>query len=293
MATFSGALTALITPFRNDVVDERALRDLVEDQVTQGMDGLVPCGTTGESVNLSDAEYEKVVRVVVEQAKGRVPVVAGAGTASTRHTVELCHLAQRAGADGVLIVTPYYNRPSQDGLVAHFEAVAKDGGLPVVLYNIPGRTGVDLSLASLERLARLKEVVGIKECAGAPRAAEIVARFGDRFTLLSGDDVLTLPLLALGGHGVISVASNIVPGEVARLLRLFREGDIAGAAQQAKRLHPLYEALFLESSPGPAKAALVLCGRIAPEIRLPMVLPAQGAPCMARLRSALQSLGVL
>lgn len=291
MGTFAGALTALITPFRNDAVDERALRDLVEDQVQQGIQGLCPCGTTGESVSLNDAEYSKVVRIVVEQAGKRVPVVAGAGSASTRHTLELCHLAKDAGADGLLIVTPYYNRPSQDGLFAHYEALAKNAGLPLVLYNIPHRTGVDLGLHTLERLAALREIVAIKESAGVARASDIAARFGQRFTILSGDDALALPVLAVGGHGVISVASNIVPGEVARLVRLFTEGDLGGARVQAQRLHALYEALFLESSPGPIKAALAMCGRIAPEIRLPLVLP--GEATHARLRSALQPLGVL
>ena len=292
MGMFAGTLTALITPFRNDAVDERALRDLVEDQIVKGIDGLVPCGTTGESVNLSDAEYTQVVRTVVEQSKGRVPVVAGAGTASTRHTIELCRLAKTAGADGVLIVAPYYNRPTQEGLAAHYTAVAAGSGLPLVLYNIPARTGVDVSLATLERLTRVREIVAVKESSGGvARSAEIAARFGERFTILSGDDSLTLPVLAVGGHGVISVASNVMPGEMARLVRLYREGDGGAARLLAQRLYPLFEALFIESSPGPVKAALAMCGRIAPEIRLPLVMPAESS--QARIRAVLQQLGVL
>jgi 4-hydroxy-tetrahydrodipicolinate synthase len=291
MASFTGALTALITPFRNDSVDERALRDLVEDQIQKGIDGLIPCGTTGESVNLSHAEYVQVLRVVVEQAKGRVPVLAGSGTASTRHTIELSLAAKVVKADGLLVVTPYYNRPSQDGLYAHFAAVAKAVELPIMLYNIPGRTGVDIALSTLERLAALPSIVAIKEATGnAVRSADIAAQFGDRFTILSGDDGLTLPILAIGGLGVVSVASNICPGEVARVVRLWREGDVAGARMLAQRLRPLYDALFMESSPGPIKAGLAMLGRIAPEIRLPLVWP--GEATHTRLRVVLQDLGV-
>jgi 4-hydroxy-tetrahydrodipicolinate synthase len=213
MGTFAGAWTALITPFRNDALDERALRDLVEDQITKGIDGLVPCGTTGESVNLSHAEYAKVLAITVEQAKGRVPVVAGAGSASTRHAIELAHAARSARADGLLVVSPYYVRPSQEGLYQHFKAVAAAGDLPIVLYNIPIRCGIDLSLATLERLAEVPSIVAIKEATGnVVRSADIAAKLGDRFTILSGDDGLTLPIMAVGGQGVISVASNVVPG---------------------------------------------------------------------------------
>jgi len=291
MGTFAGAWTAMITPFRDDALDERALRDLVEDQIQKGIDGLVPCGTTGEAVNLSHAEYARVVSITVEQAKRRVPVMAGAGSASTRHAIELAQLAKKAGADGLLVVAPYYVRPSQDGLYAHFEAVARAVYLPVVLYNIPIRCGVDVSLATLERLADVPSIVAIKEASGnVVRSADIAAKLGDRFTILSGDDGLTLPILSVGGQGVISVASNLLPGEVARVVHLFRDGDIAGARALAQRLRPLYDALFVEPNPGPIKAALAICGRIAPEMRLPMVMP--GASTLAQLRAVMQPLGL-
>jgi 4-hydroxy-tetrahydrodipicolinate synthase len=292
MGMFAGAWTALVTPFRNDAVDERALRDLVEAQIAGKIDGLVPCGTTGESVNLGGAEYAQVVRIVVEQAKGRVPVVAGSGTASTKHTIELSTAAKAAGASGLLVVAPYYNRPTQDGLCAHYEAIAGAVDLPIVLYNIPVRCGIDISMATMERLARVPSIVAIKESTGnVIRSADIVARFGERFTVLSGDDALTVPVMAVGGHGVISVVSNIAPAEVARVVHLFRDGDVAGARALAQRLRPLAEALFVEANPGPAKAALAMRGKIAPEIRLPLVMP--GESTIALLRGALQGLGLL
>jgi 4-hydroxy-tetrahydrodipicolinate synthase len=291
MATFAGAFTALVTPFRKDEVDERALRDLVEDQIAQGIDGLVPCGTTGESVNLGQAEYEKVVRVVVEQARKRVPVVAGSATASTRHTVELSRAAKDAGADGLLVVTPYYNRPTQDGLYAHYAAVAKAVDLPIMLYNIPVRTGVDIAMPTLERLAAIGSIVAIKEATGnVVRSAEIVAAFGDRFTVLSGDDGITLPILSVGGQGVVSVASNVVPGEIARAVRRFREGDALGARELFQRLRPLFDVLFIEANPGPVKAALAMLGRMTSEVRLPLVSPSEASE--ARVRAVLQRLGV-
>jgi 4-hydroxy-tetrahydrodipicolinate synthase len=292
MGIFAGAWTALITPFRNDAVDERALRDLVEDQIQQGIDGLVPCGTTGESVSLSHEEYAKVVTITVEQAKGRVPVVAGAGSASTRHTIELGQTARSARADGVLVITPYYNRPTQDGLFAHFEAVTKAVQLPLMLYNLPARTGVDLAFSTLERLAEIPSIVAVKEATGnVLRSSEILSKLGDRFSVLSGDDALTLPILALGGHGVVSVVSNLVPGDVARLVQRGRAGDFAAARAIHQRLQSLGEVLFVESNPGPVKAALAICGRIAPEIRLPLVLPSE--PVQARIRAALQATGLL
>ncbi len=288
---FAGAWTALVTPFREDVVDEEALRGLVEAQIRGGIDGLMPCGTTGESVNLSHAEFVKVVQITVDQAHGRVPVVAGSGTASTRHAIELSRAASDAGAVGLLVVAPYYNRPTQEGLYEHFIAIAGAVDLPIVLYNIPARTGVDVSLATLERLAAVPSIVAIKESTGnVQRSADIAAHFGERFVILSGDDALTLPVMAVGGHGVVSVASNLVPADVARVVDLFREGDLAGARAQAQRLRPLYEALFIESSPGPIKFALAACGRIKPEIRLPMVLPTDAS--QAHIRAVMKQLGI-
>jgi len=289
---FAGALTALVTPFRDDRIDEKALRALVSDQIDNGIDGLVPSGTTGESASLSAEEYAQLLRIVIDEARGRVPVIAGAGTASTAHTIELCMIAQKLKADGVLIVVPYYYKPSQEGLYAHYAAVAKATSLPIVLYNIPGRCGVDLSISTLARIAELPSVVAIKEATGnALRSSEIAARFGDRFTILSGDDALTLAIMAVGGQGVISVASNVAPGEVSKQVDLFRAGDLAGARAQHQRLLPLYEALFVESNPGPVKAALALRGAIKAEIRLPFVLPTEASE--GRIRSALAATGLL
>ncbi|HKU39710.1 MAG TPA: 4-hydroxy-tetrahydrodipicolinate synthase [Polyangiales bacterium] len=289
---FEGALTALVTPFRNDRVDERALRAIVSEQIAGGIDGLVPCGTTGEGYNLSDAEFAKVIETVVDEAKGRVPVLAGTGTASTHHTIVLSEIAQRLKADGLLVVVPYYNKPTQEGLYQHFTAIARAVPLPTVVYNIPGRCVVDMSLDTLERLAAVKTFVGIKESTGTvQRSAAIVQRFGDRFTVLSGDDAIALPIMAVGGHGVISVASNVAPKEVSQLVDLFRSGDVAAARKQHQRLAPLFEALFVESNPGPVKWAMAARGVMEGEIRLPLVKPSDAS--QASIRKVLVELGVL
>jgi 4-hydroxy-tetrahydrodipicolinate synthase len=292
MGTFEGAWTALVTPFRGDAIDERALRDLVDRQIGGGIDGLMPCGTTGESVNLDNAEFAAVVRIVIDQAKGRVPVVPGVGTASTRHSLELAEEAKKLGADGLLLVSPYYSRPTQEGLYQHFKTIADRGGLPVVLYNIPGRTGVDVTLPTMERLAGVERIVAIKEATGnVSRSADLIAQFGARFTVLSGDDGLTLPIMAVGGRGVVSVASNVVPAEIAKLVDQALAGAWAEARAQAQRLRPLFEVLFIEASPGPCKAALVMQRLIAPEIRLPLVMPTEATS--AKVRSVLTQLGAL
>jgi 4-hydroxy-tetrahydrodipicolinate synthase len=290
MGMFEGALTALVTPFRNGHVDESALRSIVSEQIAGGIDGLVPCGTTGEGFNLTDAEFSKVVEVVVDEARGKVPVIAGVGTASTRHTIELAEISQRLKADGVLVVSPYYCKPTQDGLFGHFTAIARAVPLPILLYNIPGRCSVDLSLATLERLAAVEQIVGIKEATGTvQRSSEIAKRFGDRFTILSGDDAITLPIMAVGGHGVISVAANVVPKEVSALVDAFRAGDLAGARRQHQRLADLVDALFIEANPGPVKFAMAVRGVMSEEIRLPMVAPAEVS--RKRIQHALAELG--
>lgn len=279
-----GAWTALVTPFRGGEVDEKALRDLVERQIVAGIDGLIPCGTTGESVTLNHAEYTKVVRVVVEQAKKRVPVFAGAGTVSTRHTIELAETARDAGVDGLLLVTPYYNRPTQAGLIAHFTTVLRSISLPSILYNVPSRTGVDMLTDTVEKLCELREVVGLKEASGnVLRSQDVVARVGDRLSVLSGDDALTVAILAVGGTGVISVTSNIAPAEVAGVVRRFREGDLKAARQAHTRLLGVHDAMFVESNPGPVKVALAQAGRIAPEVRLPLVWPTDASAAKVRL----------
>jgi 4-hydroxy-tetrahydrodipicolinate synthase len=272
----TGNYPALITPFRNDEVDERALRALVDRTIEGGVNGLVPLGTTGESVTMSDAEHARVLAIVVDQAKDRVPVIAGVGTVSTRHTIHLAKQAREAGADGLLIVCPYYNRPTQAGLEAHFRAVLTEVPLPTVLYNIPIRTGVDLSVDTLERLGDIRAIVGIKEATNnVLRTEQILARCGDRFSILSGDDALTLPILAAGGTGVISVAANVLPKETSFVTRAFAEGKLEEARKMHLRLMPVYESLFIEASPGPVKAVLAEAGHIAPEIRLPLVWPTE------------------
>ena len=288
---FAGALTAIVTPFRDDKLDEKALRAIVAEQIDSGIDGLVPSGTTGEGGSLSHEEYVRLLSIVVEEARGRVPVIAGAGSLSTAHTIELARTAQKLKVDGLLIVVPYYYRPSQEGLYAHFAAVAKAVPLPIILYNIPGRCGVDLSLATLERLAAVKSIVAVKESTGTvQRSADIATRFGDRFTILSGDDSLTLPVMAVGGHGVISTTANVVPREVSKQVDLFNAGDLAGSRAQHQKLAPLYEALFVESNPGPVKWAMGVRGVMSPEIRLPFVSPTEAS--QQRIRAALKSVGV-
>ncbi|MCB9709384.1 MAG: 4-hydroxy-tetrahydrodipicolinate synthase [Myxococcales bacterium] len=284
--TFRGAMTALVTPFKDGQIDQEALSDLVEWQIAQGIDGLVPCGTTGESITLSAEEHARVINIVVERAKRRVPVLAGAGAASTRHTVELCQAAKEAKADGVLLVAPYYNRPSPQGLVAHFEAVLREVSFPTVLYNIPKRTGVDMDLAVLERLSALSDIVGIKEATGQIlRSQDIVAAFGTRFCVLSGDDTIVLGILAVGGQGVISVTSNVVPDRIARVVSLFDQGKICEARTLHQSLLPLHTALFLESNPGPVKAALAHLNKISLELRLPLVQPERAI--LDKIRDAL------
>ena len=292
MGMFEGAFTALVTPFREDRLDEKAVRALVSEQIAGGVAGLVPSGTTGESASLSHTEYSRLLELVVDEARGRVPVVAGAGAASTAHAIELAKLAQRAKVDALLIVAPYYYKPSQDGIVAHYAAIARAVPLPIVVYNIPGRTGMDIAAATFERLAQIPSIVAVKESTGnVVRSAELVSRLGDRLSVLSGDDGLTLPIMAVGGKGVISVASNAVPAEVTRQVELFRGGDLAGARKQHQRLAPLYEALFVEPNPSPVKAALAMRGLLTGELRLPFVPVSEST--QKRLRKILVELGVL
>jgi 4-hydroxy-tetrahydrodipicolinate synthase len=287
---FRGAFTALVTPFKNGEVDEDAYRRHVEWQIEQGIDGLVPCGTTGESPTLSHAEHGKVIRMCVEQVKGRVPVLAGAGSNSTKEAVELTRYAKDAGADGALLITPYYNKPTQEGLVAHFKAIAKEVPMPFVVYNVPGRTSVNLLPATVARLAReLPEVIGIKEATGdLKQGSEVVELCPPGFTVLSGDDFTVLPLLSVGGHGVISVVSNIMPSQMAGMCRAFFNGDMATARKLHYEMNPVTRALFIETSPTPVKVALDMMGRIPFEIRLPLVklMPENQAKLETTLKNA-------
>jgi 4-hydroxy-tetrahydrodipicolinate synthase len=271
MQTFSGVITALVTPLRNDKVDEEALRKLIDEQIAGGVDGLVPVGTTGESPTLTVEEHIRVIELTVQHTKKRVPVIAGTGSNSTRETIELSQAAQKVGADGLLLVTPYYNKPGQEHLYRHFKTVVETVPLPTVVYNVPGRTACDLLPETLARLCELPQIVGVKEATGsALRASQILARTGDRLAVLSGDDATAFPIFALGGKGVISVVSNVAPRQFSAMWDAAAAGDWKKARELHFKLLPLSEGLFVEANPVPVKAALAMMGRIADEVRPPL-----------------------
>jgi 4-hydroxy-tetrahydrodipicolinate synthase len=288
-----GALTALVTPMTLDgAVDEAAFRRLVRWQVLAGIDGLVPCGTTGESPTLSHEEHMAVTEIVIDQAKKRVPVIAGCGSNSTREAVKLTRHAKEAGADGALLISPYYNKPTQDGIVAHYAEVARQTAFPLVAYNIPGRTMSNILPSTIGRLAEIEQIVGVKEsCGNLDQMAHVIAAVPDDFAVLSGDDALTLPLLAIGGKGVITTAGNVVPAEMVELVRAFVAGDVERARSIHYRLLPLLDALFIETNPIPVKCALALLGLLQEELRLPLVRLTP--PSRERLQSAMKELGLL
>lgn len=288
-----GVFTALVTPFRDGCIDSKALLALVERQVQAGVEGMVPVGTTGESATLSHHEHIQVIEMVVQQAAGRTRVIAGTGSNSTREAIELTQAAEKAGADGVLVVSPYYNRPTQAGLIAHFEAVCQSTPLPVVLYNIPSRCGVDLLPETVAEIAqRCPNAVAIKEASGSvDRVSRLKQCLPEEFAILSGDDSLTLPFLSLGATGVISVASNLVPREVGSLVRSFCAGNPSEALQWHRKLYPLFRDLFLETNPVPVKQALAFLGWMSAEVRLPLV-PMEPAN-WRRLEQTLRSLGLV
>ena len=268
---FSGSIVAIVTPFRNGKLGERAFGDLIEWQIANGTNGIVPCGTTGESATLTHDEHHRVVRLTVEVAKGRVPVIAGTGSNSTDEAISLTRHAKDAGADGALLITPYYNKPTQEGLYRHYKAVAEAVDMPLVLYNIPGRTGVNMLPATVARLAVMKNIVGIKEGSGSvQQASDIAQACGDRLIVLSGDDPLTLPMMAVGAKGVITVTANVMPKEMAQLVASFQAGRIDEARRIHFALSALFAALFYETNPIPVKEALGMMGKIDPELRLPM-----------------------
>jgi len=292
---FTGIITALVTPFRNDAIDETALRALVDDQIEKGVDGLVPVGTTGESPTLNFEEHIRVIKIVIEAARKRVPVIAGTGSNSTAEAIELSKEARKLGADAMLQVTPYYNRPTQDGLYRHFKAIVDAVPLPTILYNVPGRTSCDLLPETVARLAELPQVVGVKEATGsALRASQVLAQLGsknDQVALLSGDDATAFPLFALGARGVISVVSNVAPKQMSAMWDAAAAGDWKKARELHYRLLPLGEGLFVEANPIPVKTAMAMMGRIADEIRPPLYpLAPQHRD---KLRAQLQELGVL
>jgi 4-hydroxy-tetrahydrodipicolinate synthase len=268
---FHGAITAIVTPFRNGRLDGPALRKLVEFQIRNGISGIVPCGTTGESATLSYDEHERVIDLVLETADGRVPVIAGTGSNNTKEAVLLTRYARKAGADAALLITPYYNKPTQRGLVAHFTEVAGASDIPILLYNVPGRTGVNMTAETVARLAEVKNIVGVKEASGnLAQICDILKMTPRTFCVLSGDDGLYFPMLALGAKGVISVASNVVPKEMADLYDAFALGQVARARELHFRLWPLLQALFIETNPVPVKTALAMMGKVREEFRLPL-----------------------
>ena len=290
---FTGTGTALVTPFRRDgSLDEPTLRALVKRQINAGIDFLVPCGTTGESPTLTHEEHLRVVEIAVEMAKGRVPVLAGAGGYNTAEVIALGRELAQIGADGILSVTPYYNKPTQEGLYQHYKAIAEAVALPIVVYSVQGRTGVNVEPATVKRLAGIENIVGIKEASGnISQMAAILNAVPESFNVLSGDDAITLPLIALGGRGVISVVSNEIPGEMARLTRLAMDCDFEAARRIHRRVHVLMEVNFVESNPIPVKAAMAQMGLLEAVWRLPLVAPK--VENEARIRGVLESLGLV
>lgn len=287
-----GAMTAVVTPMRDGGVDFDALGNLVEFQIEGGIDGIVAVGTTGESATLSVPEHLSVVEHCVKVAAKRVPVIAGAGANSTSEAIELSEASEKAGADGLLQVCPYYNKPTQQGLYSHFAAIAGSTGLPIVLYNVPGRTASDLLPETVARLAELDNVVAIKEATGSTRrATEIIARCGDSITVMSGDDFTSFPLYAVGSRGVISVVSNVLPRHMGDMWDAVRDGKWDRARELHYAILPLTKLLFAESNPAPVKAALELMGRIGPELRLPLVRATDGL--LDKLRTQLEAEGLL
>lgn len=270
---FRGAFTALVTPFKNGEVDEEAYRQFIDWQIEQGIDGVVTVGTTGESATLGHDEHQKVIQICVEHVNGRVPVIAGTGANDTREAIELTKFAKQIGADASLQVTPYYNKPSQEGLIEHYRAIAKAAPMPFIIYNVPGRTSLNLLPRTLERMAKeIPEVVGVKEAsANLRQVGEVVEFCGPDFQVLSGDDFTVLPLLSVGGIGVISVVSNIMPKTMADLCKAYFDGDTKKALQLHLKLSPLNRGMFLETNPVPVKTSLALMGKMGPELRLPLV----------------------
>lgn len=290
---FKGSIVALVTPFQNGRVDEAKIKELVEFHLENGTDGIVPCGTTGESPTLSTEEHEHVVEICIASVAGRVPVLAGTGSNSTAEAVTLTKHAAKSGADGALIVSPYYNKPTQKGLYLHFRAIAESVNIPIILYNIAGRTAVNIAPETMAQLAGdCKNIIGVKEASGSLDQMQMIKELcPENFLLLSGDDALTLPVLSIGGAGVISVVANIVPADVARLVKTFRAGNLEEARRIHYKLFPLVRAMFLETNPIPVKKAMELLGHCSGELRLPLC--EMGDENLRKLKSALQKYGLL
>jgi 4-hydroxy-tetrahydrodipicolinate synthase len=290
---FKGSIVAIVTPFKNGKIDEKKLRELVDFQIANGTSGIVPCGTTGESPTLDFEEHEAVIRIVIEQVKKRVPVIAGTGSNSTQEAIKLTQQAASAGADASLQVSPYYNRPTQRGLYEHFKAIAQSVKIPIILYNIAGRTGVNIEPDTIAKLAHdCKNITGVKEASGSQdQMSRIKQLCPEEFDLISGDDSLTLPVLSIGGTGIISVVANIVPKDVANMVAAFAKGDFKKAKELHFKLLPLIKAVFLETNPIPVKTAMGLLGMCDPGLRLPMC--SMSDDNLKKLKAALKEYGLL
>lgn len=269
---FKGAFSALVTPFKNDSVDESALKAHVKNQIQGGIDGLVPCGTTGESATLTHEEHDRVVELVIEAAAGKVPVIAGAGSNSTKETIKLTSHAEKAGADAALLISPYYNKPTPDGVYAHYKAVSESTDLPLIIYNVPGRTSLNMLPDLIARISELKNIVGVKEATGDLNQVSDVIEYSQKdFCILSGDDATTMPQMAIGAHGTISVTSNLVPGEMSQMCRAMNEGNFEEAKSLHYKMQALNRVMFIETNPIPVKTALAMMGVMEEEFRLPLV----------------------
>lgn len=289
---FNGALSALITPFRDGAVDERALREIVEWQIQSGVDGVVACGSTGESATLTHAEHQQVIKAVVDQARKRVPVLAGTGSNATAEAIRLTVFAREVRADGALMISPYYNKPTQEGIYKHYKAVAASADLPIIVYNIPGRTGSNILPETFARLCDVKQVVGIKEASGSmDQVSDILRLCGDRLTILSGDDSATLPLMAIGAKGVIATITNVMPREMHELAAAALADDFERAREIHFKMLPLMRALFQETNPIPVKQACAYLGKSTNEVRMPLT-PMSPAPA-EKLRSVMKELRLI
>ena len=289
---FKGVFVAIVTPFKNGKIDEEALRGLIDYQISGGVDGIVPCGTTGESATLNHEEHDQVIRIAVDACKGKASVLAGTGSNSTQEAIQLSRNAKNAGADGLLQITPYYNKPNQEGLYHHFSSIADAVDLPIVLYNVPSRTSVNMVPETVVRLAKTENIVGIKEASGSLQAiSKIIDNCGKDFTVLSGDDPLLWPILAIGGKGVISVTANILPAKVAALCKAAAIGDIAEARSLHYELMDINDSLFIDTNPIPVKAALHLMGKIENELRGPLIELSKDT--LERLKKAMACHGLL
>ncbi|MFQ5455902.1 MAG: 4-hydroxy-tetrahydrodipicolinate synthase [Nitrospirota bacterium] len=289
---FRGSMVAIVTPFKDGKIDEKGLSELIEFQITNGTDAIVPCGTTGESATLTHEEHNRVVEITVSTVSKRVPVIAGTGSNSTKEAISLTKHAGKLGADAALLITPYYNKPTQEGLYQHFRKIAEEVDIPLMLYNVPGRTSINLLPPTVARLAEIENIKGIKEATGSlQHVSEIIRLAGDKIDIISGDDFTTLPILSVGGKGVISVTANIIPKDISDMVDAFDEGDLKRANELHYKTFPLHTAMFIETNPIPVKAALSLMDRIAYEYRLPMCPMSDGN--MERLKIVMKEYGLI